>query len=229
MTGLTLLHIGLGSFHRAHQAAYLHRLRESGDRSWSIVAGNIQDDPGDAIAALIRQKGAYTLETVSPAGERRYERITSIREVIPYDPQLKRLVDCGAEAATRIVSFTVTEAGYYLGPDNCLNLAHPSVRADLAGGVATVYGAVAAILRERFRRNAGPLTLLSCDNLRSNGSVFRQNLMAFLARRGKQTSSAGCRATRPVRAAWWTASPRVPRRIFAGASRPNSGSMTRHR
>jgi D-arabinitol 4-dehydrogenase len=185
VTGLTLLHIGLGSFHRAHQAVYLHRLRESGDQSWSIVAGNIRDDPGDTVAALIRQNGAYILETVSPAGARRYERITSIREVVPYDPRLERLVGCGAEASTRIVSFTVTEAGYYLAPDNRLNLAHPDIRRDLAGGTVTIYGAVAAILRERSRRNAGPLTLLSCDNLRSNGSVFRRNLLEFLENCGE--------------------------------------------
>ena len=185
MTGQTLLHIGLGSFHRAHQAVYLHRLRESGDLSWSIVAGSIRDDLGDTVPELVRQHGVYTLETVSPAGERKYDRITSIREVVPFDPKLARLVDLGAEASTRIVSFTVTEAGYYLSAGSRLNLAHPDVSSDLAGAASTVYGAVAAILRERVRRNAEPLTLLSCDNLRSNGTLFRQNLIDFLEHRNE--------------------------------------------
>ena len=112
--GSTILHLGLGSFHRAHQAVYLHHLRESGDRSWAIVAGNIRGDMAETIAALVAQRGEYTLETVTPAGERRYERIASIREVVPFDPTLARLIEVGADPSTRIISFTVTEAGYYL-------------------------------------------------------------------------------------------------------------------
>jgi D-arabinitol 4-dehydrogenase len=182
----TLLHIGLGSFHRAHQAAYLHRLRESGDRAWSIVGANIRDDMAETMAALIDQHGAYTLETVSPAGERHYERITSIREVIPFEPSHRRLIDAGADAATRIVSFTVTEAGYYLDPKNRLDTAYPELAADLDGrACSTIYGAITALLRERVRRGGAPLTLLNCDNLRSNGERFRGGLLDFLGRRGE--------------------------------------------
>jgi D-arabinitol 4-dehydrogenase len=190
-SGPTLLHLGLGSFHRAHQAVYLHRLRESGDRSWSIVAGNIRADMEATAAALAAQGGAYTLETVSPGGERRYERITSIREVVAFEPTLARLLEVGAAASTRIVSFTVTEAGYYLDAANRLDLAHADLRADLDGrACATIYGAVAAILRERMRRGGGAVTLLNCDNLRSNGARFRAGLLDFLARRGETALSA---------------------------------------
>jgi D-arabinitol 4-dehydrogenase len=182
-SGSTLLHLGLGSFHRAHQAVYLHHLRESGDRSWAIVAGNIRADLEATAAALAAQHGAYTIETVTPAGERRYERITSIREVVPFEPTLARLVEVGAEPSTRIVSFTVTEAGYYLDATNCLDLSHADLRADLEGrACTTIYGAVAAILRERMRRGGGPVTLLNCDNLRSNGARFRAGLLDFLGR-----------------------------------------------
>src|SRR5258706_13368388 len=82
----TILHLGLGSFHRAHQAVYLHRLRETGDITWSIVGANIRNDMADTMAALIAQNGAYTLETVSPSGRRDYEWIGAIRKVIPFDP-----------------------------------------------------------------------------------------------------------------------------------------------
>ncbi|HZE91501.1 MAG TPA: mannitol dehydrogenase family protein, partial [Rhizobacter sp.] len=51
----TILHLGLGSFHRAHQAVYLHHLHKTGDRSWSIVGGNIRNDMPDTMAALIAQ------------------------------------------------------------------------------------------------------------------------------------------------------------------------------
>ena len=182
----TILHIGLGSFHRAHQAVYLHQLRETGERSWSIVGGNIRNDMADTMAALIAQHGEYTLETVSPAGERHCERIRSIREVIPFDPSLARLIEVGADAATRIISFTVTEAGYYLDAKNALDLSHADLRADLAGGACgTIYGALTAILRERMKRGGAPVTLLNCDNLRSNGTRFRLGLLDFLARRAE--------------------------------------------
>ena len=183
----TILHIGVGSFHRAHQAMYLHALRESGDRTWSIVGGNIRDDMPDTMAALAAQQGRYTLETVSPAGERAYRCIDSIREVIAFDPRLTRLIEVGAEASTRIISCTVTEAGYYLDSHHRLDPAHAELKADLDdGGTRTIYGALTLILRERLKRGGAPVTLLNCDNLRSNGTRLRDGLLEFLRRRGEQ-------------------------------------------
>lgn len=182
-----ILHLGLGAFHRAHQAVYLHRLRKLGDTGWTISAGNIRDDAQEAASALARQHGQYTLETVSPSGERQYERICSIDEVIPFEPRLQRVIEVGADPATRIISFTVTEAGYYLRPDNGLDLSQPDLRGDLEGGSQkTIYGVLASLLAERRRRNAGPVTLLSCDNLRSNGRRFRAGMSDFLQRSGQR-------------------------------------------
>ncbi|MEY4765241.1 MAG: hypothetical protein RI907_1914, partial [Pseudomonadota bacterium] len=117
-----MLHLGLGSFHRAHQAVYQHLLHQQGDTRWVLAGGHIRPDMADTIAALQAQGGAYTLETISPAGEHVYTRIGSIQRVIPHDPDLSGLVACGAETTTRIVSFTVTEAGYYLDAKNQLDL-----------------------------------------------------------------------------------------------------------
>jgi D-arabinitol 4-dehydrogenase len=182
----TILHIGVGSFHRAHQAVYLHALRESGDASWSIVGGNIRDDMPDTMAALAAQQGQYTLETVSPAGQRAHQRITSIREVIAFDPKLTRLIEVGADATTRIISCTVTEAGYYLDGRHRLDPAHADLKADMDEGSArTIYGALTQILRERLRRGGAPVTLLNCDNLRSSGTRLRGGLLEFLQHRGE--------------------------------------------
>jgi len=182
---LVILHLGLGSFHRAHQAVYLHRLIEQGDTGWVLAGGNLRPDMADTIAALQRQGGAYTLETVSPAGERHYERIASIRHIIPYEPSLAGLIAVGADSNTRIISFTVTEAGYYLDSEHRLELSYPELASDLAGTTrGTIYGALSAILDERRRCNGGPVTLLNCDNLRSNGERFMAGFSDFLTRRG---------------------------------------------
>jgi D-arabinitol 4-dehydrogenase len=185
MAAKVMLHLGLGSFHRAHQAVYLQRLIDAGDTSWTLAGGNIRPDMADTLAALRAQGGAYTLETVSPAGERHYERITAIRTVVPYDPALGAIVDIGADAATRIVSFTVTEAGYYLDAKNRLDLSFPELAADVQASRrgdpgTTIYGALTALLRERRRREGGRLTLLNCDNLRHNGERFRSGLLQFI-------------------------------------------------
>jgi len=178
---LRLLHLGLGSFHRAHQAVYLHRLMQAGDTRWQVAGANLRPDMADTLAALQRQGGAYTLETVSPQGTRRLERITSITEVVPFEPTLSRVLALGADPATRIVSFTVTEAGYALDPQGQLDFDHEDIVGDLAGKPPrSIYGVVAALLRRRRAADAGKLTLLNCDNLRHNGDRFRANLRAFI-------------------------------------------------
>jgi D-arabinitol 4-dehydrogenase len=182
----TILHLGLGSFHRAHQAFYMHALMASGDMRWCLAGGNIRPDMADTIAALAAQGGAYTLETITPAGEHSYTRVASIQTVLPYDPALTGLTTHAASPDTRIISFTVTEAGYYLDDKNQLAPSLPDVVADLAAARArqpgsTIYGAVTALLRARMANGAGPVTLLNCDNLRHNGERFRGGLLRFIA------------------------------------------------
>jgi D-arabinitol 4-dehydrogenase len=136
--------------------------------------------------ALIAQAGRYVLEMVSPAGERTYQTIGVFAEVIPFTPDLGRLIAVGSNPETRIITMTVTEAGYFLAPDRTLTADAPDLAADLAtGSHRTLYGALAAILAERMRRGAGPVTLLSCDNLRSNGERLSDGLTAFLTARGE--------------------------------------------
>ncbi|MCK6403701.1 MAG: mannitol dehydrogenase family protein [Sphaerotilus natans subsp. sulfidivorans] len=181
-----ILHLGLGSFHRAHLAVYLHELIRSGDTGWQLAGGNTRPDMAETIAALQAQGGAYTLETISPAGEHRYTRITSIRQVIGYTPDLAGLIAQGASSDTKIISFTVTEAGYYLDAQNRLDLAtFADLRADLDAARAgqpggTIYGALTALLRARMKSGAGPVTLLNCDNLRHNGDRSRGGLLQFI-------------------------------------------------
>ena len=185
----SILHLGLGSFHRAHQAVYVHQLRQQGDTGWAIAGGNLRPDMADTIAALQAQGGRYTLETVTPQGDRSYTVIESIQRVIPYQDDLAPLIAMGADPATRIISFTVTEAGYYLDAKNQLDWpTFADLRADLAAVKAgqagqaghTIYGGLVSILRARMAAGAGPVTLMNCDNLRHNGERSRSGLLQFI-------------------------------------------------
>ena len=182
----TILHLGLGSFHRAHQALYIHQLRQLGDTRWALAGGNLRPDMPDTMAALRAQGGAYTLETVTPQGARSYTRIESIQQVIPYQDDLAPLIAVGAAPGTRIISFTVTEAGYYLDARNQLDWASfADLRVDLnavKSGQAghTIYGGLVSILRARMRSGAGAVTLMNCDNLRHNGERARGGLLQFI-------------------------------------------------
>ena len=183
-----MLHLGVGSFHRAHQAVYLHHLRQSGDTTWSLAGGNTRPDMPDVMAALAAQGGAYTLETVTPQNQRSYERIASIQKIIPYEASLAGLIEVGADAHTRIISFTVTESGYYLDADDQLDLTNTDLAADLERARrgdkgepgSCIYAALTAILRVRMQRGGGPVTLLNCDNLRHNGQRVRGGLLSFI-------------------------------------------------
>ncbi|HEV7815624.1 MAG TPA: D-arabinitol 4-dehydrogenase [Janthinobacterium sp.] len=184
------LHLGAGAFHRAHQAWYLNRLIARGDSSWTLASGNIRPDMQPLLQDLERQGGQYTLETVTPAGVFSYERIRSIGSILPWSADLHALVAQGRQPATRIISFTVTEAGYYLNQHHELDLGYADLRSDLRTDMQdatplTIYGAIAAILRARRADDAGAVTLMCCDNIRSNGDHFRTGLLDFLARRGE--------------------------------------------
>ncbi len=182
----TWLHIGLGSFHRAHQAWYLHRLIAAGDTCWHIAAGNIRNDAEHVVQALAAQKGRYVLETVSPEGEREYEEITSIQKLIPWQADLQPLIAEGANPQTRVIAFTVTEGGYYLDTQHKLEVTNADLANDINGSCNTIYGVIARILEARMANGAGPLTLLNCDNVRHNGERFHDGLVEFLQLSGKQ-------------------------------------------
>lgn len=175
------LHLGLGSFHRAHQAYCFDKLLNLGEKDWQLHASNIRDDAEWTVEGLLKQNLSYTLEMVSPDGKDELKTIKAFSKIIPFEKGLKPLINEGALADTKLISFTVTEAGYYL--DNNLKLLtnNQAIKDDLQGGVSTIYGVIAKILDLRATNGAGALTLLCCDNVRENGHKFRLGLKEFLS------------------------------------------------
>ena len=165
-------------------------LHDLGCRDWQLAAGNLRADQPVVEAALLAQRGEFTLETVSPQGDRRYRRIDALNHVVPHASDLDALLRFGADAATRIVSCTVTEAGYYLDAADRLDASAADIVADLEARRRgepgnTIYGALAALLERRIQARAGGVTLLSCDNLRHNGDRLRSGLDQFLVLAGE--------------------------------------------
>ncbi|KAA8996153.1 mannitol dehydrogenase family protein [Affinibrenneria salicis] len=179
----TWLHLGAGAFFRAHQAWYLNQLRREGNNDWHMALANIRNSSTQkTLQQLKAQHGRYTLETISPEGELNYETIDAVDQILLWDSRLASTVAIGADPSTKIISFTVTEGGYFLDDDGHLELSHPAVRADLhdEGEINTLYGALTLILIARQQQQSGPLTLLCCDNLRQNGDSFSQGMIEFL-------------------------------------------------
>lgn len=179
-----IVHFGIGNFFRSHLAAYTERcLSHCGQQHWGIVGVGLSGGArSEAKAALFRdQDGLYSLTEMAPDGTRSVRVIGAMIDSLlaPADPEavLRRMAD----PAIRIVSMTITEGGYLLDEENRFDADHPDVQHDLAHPEQprTVFGFVAEALRRRCDTGAGPFTVLSCDNLRSNGDAARAAFTGF--------------------------------------------------
>ncbi|PSL07044.1 mannitol 2-dehydrogenase [Haloactinopolyspora alba] len=177
-----IVHIGVGGFHRSHQAMYLDRLMNDGlAHDWAVCGVGLM--PGDArMRDVLRdQSGLYTLMLKS-AGERCVRVIGSVAEYLfaPDDPGavVERMTDPGV----RIVSMTLTEGGYNVHPATGeFDADNPDVRDDVAnpGAPRTAFGLVVEALRRRRERAVPPFAVMSCDNVQSNGDVAANAVSSF--------------------------------------------------
>lgn len=170
-----ICHLGVGAFHRAHQAYVLHRLLQQGIADgWGLcgIAMRAADRP--VINALRTQSGLYSLWQVEGT-QRRASVIGSIMELIDASRDVAPAVAALAHADTRIVTLTVTEAGYCLDARGALDAKHPDIAQDLAtpSRPRSAPGVLVAALAERRAAALGGLSLLSCDNLLENGKRLR--------------------------------------------------------
>lgn len=183
LTGIA--HIGVGAFHRAHQAWYLERfnqLQHDPGACWGITGIGLLPEDISFLRQMAEQECLYTLTLVDKA-ERETQGIGAITEVIAAAEDRARAIDCLASPLTRIISTTVTEGGYLYDFEADQFIAdHPAVVHDLDNLQAprSLFGYLYQALRQRKDQNAGPVTLLSCDNVPGNGSVFRAALTAFV-------------------------------------------------
>ncbi len=179
--GIGIVHLGVGAFHRAHQAVYTEDAMAADGGDWGICG--VSERSAAVVEQLGPQDGLYTLAQRGSRGER-LRVIAAIRELrwVAGDPHalLARI----AAPATRVITLTVSEKGYRYDPaTNHLRLGDPELAADLAdGGVRTVVAQLARGLDRRRREGGAPITVVCCDNVPENGRVLRTLVRDFAAR-----------------------------------------------
>lgn len=179
-----IVHLGLGAFHRAHQAVLTQEAMRVEPGAWGICAVAQRDRR--VRDALAEQDHLFTVTERDAAGER-LRVVGSVRDTLVAAAEPDRLATALSEPDTRVVTLTVTEAGYRHDPvTGRLRADDPDVAADLAGGPPrTPVGQLVAGLRRRRERGHPGLTVVSCDNLPDNGRLVRGLVREFCARCGE--------------------------------------------
>lgn len=185
-----IVHLGVGGFHRAHQAMYLDTLMNEGAAlDWGICGVGVLDSDAAMAAVMREQDCLYTLMVRHPDGRTEPRVIGSIVQYlfVPDDPVA--VVEKMADPATRIVSLTVTEGGYNFNHvTGEFDTENPAIVADLAnpGRPRTSFGLVTAALALRRERGIEPFTVMSCDNIPGNGAMARTMFSTFARLRDPQ-------------------------------------------
>ena len=177
-----IVHIGLGNFHRAHQAWYLHRLMQNGQAlDWAIIGAGVR--PADAAqrARLVGQDCLTTLIELDPT-RKSAEIVGSMIDYVPVDADNASLIRQLTDPRIRIASLTVTEGGYFVDPAtggfdaNDPDIQHDATHPDTP---RTAFGAMIAALRHRRESGVAAFTCQSCDNLQGNGDILRQAIVSL--------------------------------------------------
>ncbi|WP_372574302.1 mannitol dehydrogenase family protein [Ruegeria jejuensis] len=177
--GPGIVHIGLGAFHKAHQAVYTDDALAALGGDWRIIGVSLRSEA--PAVELVPQNGLYTVIDRSATGSRP-RVIGAFAATLCLQTDRNAVLNALIAPATRIVSITVTEKGY--GIDRTtggIDRTHPAIDADLEDpnqpqGLA---GLLVWALGKRRAAGIAPFTVLSCDNLPENGSLLRGLLMDF--------------------------------------------------
>jgi fructuronate reductase len=174
-----IVHLGLGAFHRAHQATYTEDTLAQAPGPWAILGADLLGP--DIRDRLRAQDNLYTVLEQGRLGNR--ARIMGIvKEVLVGPENPAALLDRMTDAAVRIVSLTVTEKGYCHDPaTGALRADDPGIVHDLANADAprTAIGYLVRALERRRHAGTGPFTVMSCDNLPNNGRTVKGVVLAF--------------------------------------------------
>ncbi|WP_051293349.1 mannitol dehydrogenase family protein [Olivibacter sitiensis] len=184
-----IVHIGVGNFHRAHQAYYADKfLNESEDNQWGIVGLSITGSGAKMSEKMEKQNYLYTLTEYDADGSSEVHILGAIIDYIAGKDEPEKAFEQLADPAIKIVSLTITEGRYLLNKDGELPLDDSGVQHDLQHPKepTTAFGYIVEALDRRRKNGAGPFTVLSCDNLQHNGDVTRKVVLSFAKARNEE-------------------------------------------
>ncbi|HEY1780114.1 MAG TPA: mannitol dehydrogenase family protein [Roseiarcus sp.] len=183
-----IAHIGVGAFHRCHQAEFIDDMLEARFGRWGVLGVNLT---APNLAGLLAPQQCLYSRTLRQDERSETRIIGALRQVIDVNDKASAEAAVAALGGSQIsvVTMTVTEKGYCLTPSTgALDFDNPALRADLDGGFPprTLLGLLALSLERRRRMDGKPLTLISCDNIPSNGARLGAAMLAFAALRSAE-------------------------------------------
>lgn len=187
-----IVHIGVGGFHRSHQAYYIHQLLEEYNvLEWGICGVGLRESDRKMFDVLKKQDGLYTLIIQHPNGTIKGEVIGALKEMLLAVDTPELVIDKMSHVDTKIVSLTITEGGYNFNPQGGFNFENEDIKHDInqPENPKTVFGFLTAALRKCKKQQQAPFSILSCDNIPHNGNVAREMVMAFAQKQDREIAT----------------------------------------
>ena len=179
-----MVHIGIGSFHRSHQAFYTDTLlNRSGKTDWGICGVALLETDQRIFNTLVDQDGLYTLMVTEPDGNLNARVIGSIVEYLYAPDNPEAVIEKIADPGIKIITLTITEGGYnFDSATGEFQFAEPSIQWDIKNpeNPKTTFGYITRSLKRRRERGIAGLTIQSCDNIQENGHVLKKMLLSFV-------------------------------------------------
>ena len=179
-----IIHVGIGGFHRAHQALYTDQLlHTTGNENWGICGIALLDFDKKIFNTLKEQDGLYTLVVNELDGSLTKTIIGSIVECLFAPENPKAVIEKMADESIKIITLTITEGGYnYNEATKLFDFKNPSIQYDLANPSSpkTIFGYLTQALKLRNERHLKGISIQSCDNIQGNGHVIQKMLLSYV-------------------------------------------------
>jgi mannitol 2-dehydrogenase len=179
-----IVHVGVGGFHRAHEAMYLDQLlHDESNANWGICGVALLHFDQKIYNTLLTQNGLYTLVVKELDGTLTKRVIGSIVDYMYAPENPLAVIEKMASPEVKIITLTITEGGYNMNEATGeFNLDNPQINSDRANPASpiTIFGYLTQALKVRKEKQHGPITILSCDNIEGNGHVAKKMLLSYV-------------------------------------------------
>lgn len=172
-----IVHLGLGAFHRSHQAFYTEQALNQFGGDWGICAVSMRNK--QLQTALASQDNLYTIAEIDQTPG--YQVVGAIKEVLVAAEQIEQVINRLTASTTKLVTLTVTEKGYCLNPKGDLDLQNELIQADIKNLSApkSSIGIIVQALKLRFESGIKAFNIIACDNLPDNGKKLKNAVTQF--------------------------------------------------